>query len=260
MCEDLTARRLVTVQKCHPNILLNNIRKWISKKTLQLKLQTVLGLWTYLLILGQKEDPRWSPGIGWGNIMFLRWLLFARKISESSEAGDIPVLNLTVKDVEGNCFLQYKTVLYNLESQFTKVLWSSLRDLALVTLSILKCFFFCNWSDSVPSHFTDPSCKIQIKNMKPQSLQLLNLPKCTYPQNQASNDRCSEQHAYFDFSILEKAPGYHTQDIGLSPSLSLKRTVKMKSFQRNLFKPPLQFYSLVKGRFFYHIFGGKLSS
>lgn len=38
------------------------------------------------------------------------------------EAGDVLVLNLTVLDVEGNCFLQRKIVLYNLESQFTKIL------------------------------------------------------------------------------------------------------------------------------------------
>lgn len=135
-------------------------------------------------------------------------------------------------DVEGNCFLQCKIVLYNLESQFTKILWSNLRDLALVTVSILKCFLFCNWSDSGPSYFTDPSCIIQIKNLKPQCLQLLNLPKSTYPQNHASNDRCLKQHSYLDFIILEKAQGRCTQDTGLSPSLSLQRTVTIKSFQK----------------------------
>lgn len=40
----------------------------------------------------------------------------------------------------------------------------------------------------------------------------------------------------------------------------LKRTVKMKSFQKNLFKLHLQFHSLVKGHFFYYVFGGMLSS
>lgn len=51
-----------------------------------------------------------------------------------------------------------KIVLYNLQFQFTKILWSNLRDLALVTIPILKGILFCNSSDSVP-YFTDPNCK-----------------------------------------------------------------------------------------------------
>lgn len=121
-----------------------------------------------------------------------------------------------------NCTIQFGV-------SFKKILWS---NLALVTVSILKCFLFCNWSDSGPSYFTDPSCIIQIKNLKPQCLQLLNLPKSTYPQNHASNDRCLKQHSYLDFIILEKAQGRCTQDTGLSPSLSLQRTVTIKSFQK----------------------------
>lgn len=151
-------------------------------------------------------------------------LCLPEKFQYLQEAGNVPVLNLTVLNVEGNCFLQYKIVLYNLECQFTKILWSNLRDLALVTVPILKCFLFCNWSDSVPSYFTDPSCKIQIKNLKPQCLQLLNLPKSTYHENHASNNRCLKRHSYLDFVILEKAQGCYTQDTGLSPSLSLQRS------------------------------------
>jgi len=39
----------------------------------------------------------------WGTPCFSE-LLFARKKSASSEAGDVPVLNRTVLDVEGNSF------------------------------------------------------------------------------------------------------------------------------------------------------------
>ena len=143
-------------------------------------------------------------------------------------------------------FLWCKIVLHNLESQFTEILWSNLRDLALVTASILKRFLFCNWSYSVPSYFTDPSCKIQIRNLKPQCLQLLNLPKSTYPQNHASHDICLKQHWYLDFTLLEKARGCYTQDTGLSPSLSLQRTVT-NPFKKNLSDCLSNFTPCLKG-------------
>lgn len=41
------------------------------------------------------------------------------KFSVSPEAGGVPILNFTMLNV---CFLQCKIVLYNLESQFTKIL------------------------------------------------------------------------------------------------------------------------------------------
>lgn len=128
----------------------------------------------------------------------------------------------------------------------------------MVTVSILKRFLFCNRSGSVPSYFTDPSCKIQIRNLKPQCLQPLNLPKSTYPQNHTSKDRRLKQCSYLDFIILEKTQECYGQDKGISPSLSLQRTVTIKSFQRNLVKLLFQFYSLLKGHFFHFKFWRKL--